>query len=84
MFACVRALVYAHELREAGLRCLLTALDALYVKPGQLDPELILNFERLQGLKTTPEEALAAATALVRRTLELLTPAQPTGLATAS
>jgi uncharacterized protein (UPF0332 family) len=72
MFACIRALVYAQGYREFGLRCLLLACEALYVKPGQLDPGLIHAFERAQGLKTPPQDNLAAAGALVRRTLELL------------
>jgi uncharacterized protein (UPF0332 family) len=75
MFASIRALVYAHGLREAGLRCLLAACGFLYVRDGQLAPELLLAFERAQGLKATPDDALAAAAALVRRTIELLAPA---------
>src|SRR5918998_661110 len=72
MFACLRALVYAKGYREAGLRCLLLACEDLYVKPGLLDPAHILAFERAQGLKTPPAENLAAASAFVKRTLELL------------
>jgi uncharacterized protein (UPF0332 family) len=72
MFACIRALVYAKGYREAGLRCLLLACEELYVKPGALDPALIVAFQKAQGLKTPPADNLAAAAALVKRTLELL------------
>ena len=72
MFACIRALVYAKGYREAGLRCLLLACEELYVRPGQLDPSLLIAFQRAQGLKTSPADNLAAAGALVRRTLEIL------------
>lgn len=72
MFACIRALVYNKGYREYGMRCLLLACEALYVKPGLLDPSHIHALERAQGLKTQPQENLAAASALVKRTLELL------------
>jgi uncharacterized protein (UPF0332 family) len=72
MFSCLRALVYSKGYREAGLRCLMLACEELYVKPGQLDPGLIHAFERAQGLKSSPDETLAAASTLVKRTLELL------------
>jgi uncharacterized protein (UPF0332 family) len=72
MFCCLRALVYAKGYREAGLRCLLLACEQLYVRPGQFDVAHIHAFERAQGLKTRPEENLAAASAFVKRTLELL------------
>ena len=72
MFCCLRALVYAKGYREAGLRCLLLACEKLYIRTGQLDAGHIHAFERAQGLKTTPEENLAAASAFVKRTLELL------------
>ncbi len=72
MFSCLRALVYAKGYREAGLRCLMLACEDLYVKPGTLDPTLIHAFERAQGLKSTPAESLAAASAFVKRTLEIL------------
>ena len=72
MFCCLRALVYAKVYREAGLRCLLLACENLYVRPGLLDVALVHAFERAQGLKTTPEENVNAASAFVRRTLELL------------
>jgi uncharacterized protein (UPF0332 family) len=72
MFSCLRALVYSKGYREAGLRCLMLACEELYVKPGLLDAGLIHAFERAQGLKTPPDENLAAASAFVRRTLELL------------
>jgi uncharacterized protein (UPF0332 family) len=72
MFCCLRALVYAKGYREAGLRCLLLACEKLYIRTGLLDAGHIHAFERAQGLKTTPEENLAAAAAFVKRTLELL------------
>ena len=72
MFCCLRALVYAKGYREAGLRCLLLACESLYIRPGLLDAGHIHAFERAQGLKTTPEENLAAASTFVKRTLELL------------
>src|SRR5258708_2271286 len=72
MFCCLRALVYAKGYREFGLRCLLLACENLYVRTGQLDVVHIHAFERAQGLKTTPEENVNAASAFVRRTLELL------------
>ena len=72
MFACLRALVYHQGYREAGLRCLLSACEELYVKPGTLDPGLLVAFERAQGLKTPPAETIAAAASLVKRTLEIL------------
>ena len=72
MFACLRALVYTKGYREAGLRCLLLACEELYVKPGQLDPAHLLAFERAQGLKTSPQDNLTAASLFVKRTLELL------------
>jgi hypothetical protein len=72
MFCCLRALVYDKGYREAGLRCLMLACESLYVRPGLLDVEHIHAFERAQGLKLPPEQALASATAFVKRTLELL------------
>jgi uncharacterized protein (UPF0332 family) len=72
MFCCLRALVYAKGYREAGLRCLLLAAENLYVRAGLLDVAHIHAFERAQGLKTTPDENVNAASAFVRRTLELL------------
>ena len=72
MFCCLRALVYAKGYREAGLRCLMLACEHLYIRTGLLDAGHIHAFERAQGLKTTPEENLAAASAFVKRTLELL------------
>jgi hypothetical protein len=72
MFCCLRALVYDKGYREAGLRCLLLACENLYVRPGQLDVSLIHAFERAQGLKLPPDEVLAAASAFVKRTLEIL------------
>ena len=72
MFCCLRALVYDKGYREAGLRCLMLACENLYVRTGQLDVEHIHAFERAQGLKLPPDQALAAASAFVKRTLELL------------
>ncbi|HWE36367.1 MAG TPA: HEPN domain-containing protein [Isosphaeraceae bacterium] len=71
MFCCVRALVYARGYREAGLRCLLLACERLYVREGLLDPALLVSFQHAQGLKLPVAEVLAAASALVKRTLEL-------------
>jgi uncharacterized protein (UPF0332 family) len=72
MFSCLRALVYAKGYREAGLRCLMLACEHLYVKPGLLDANYIHAFERAQGLRLKPEEALASASRFVKRTIELL------------
>jgi len=72
MFACLRALVYHKGYREAGLRCLMLACEGLYVRTGQLDVAHLPAFERAQGLKLPPAESLAAASAFVKRTLELL------------
>lgn len=72
MFACLRALVYSKGYREAGLRCLLLACEGMFVKPGLLDVAHIHAFERAQGLKPAPAENLAAASAFLRRTLEIL------------
>jgi uncharacterized protein (UPF0332 family) len=72
MFSCLRALVYQKGYREAGLRCLMLACEGLYVRPGLLDASFIVAFERAQGLKTPPAENLAAASAFVKRTLEIL------------
>jgi hypothetical protein len=72
MFCCLRALVYEKGYREAGLRCLMLACENLYVRGGQLDVAHIHAFERAQGLKLPPDEALAAASAFVKRTLEIL------------
>jgi len=72
MFCCLRALVYSKGYREAGLRCLLLACEGLFVRPGSLDVDHIHTFERLQALRLRPEEAVAAASAFSKRTLELL------------
>ena len=72
MFCCLRALVYDKGYREAGLRCLMLACENLYVRAGLLDVEHIHAFERAQGMKMAPEQALTAASAFVKRTLELL------------
>ena len=72
MFSCLRALVYRKGYREAGLRCLLLAVEGLYVREGLLDVSHIHAFELAQGLKTSPDVNLEAALALSRRTLEIL------------
>ena len=72
MFCCLRALVYAKGYREFGLRCLLLACENLYVRPGQLDADHLRKFELAQRLKLSPTDAIAASSAFVKRTLELL------------
>ncbi|MDG3003395.1 HEPN domain-containing protein [Paludisphaera mucosa] len=72
MFCCLRALVYARGYREMGLRCLLLACESLYVESGDLDAEHLRRFEQAQRLKPTPAEAVAYASAFVKRVLELI------------
>ncbi len=72
MFCCLRALVYAKGYREFGLRCLLLACEGLYVRTGALDAEHLRKFELAQRMKLSPVDAVAAASAFVKRTLELL------------
>jgi uncharacterized protein (UPF0332 family) len=72
MFCCLRALVYAKGYREMGLRCLLLACERFYVKTGELDADHLRQFELAQRLKLSPADAVAAASAFVKRTLELL------------
>lgn len=72
MFCCIRALVYNKGYREMGLRCLLLAAEGLYVKTGKLDVAHLHAFEKAQGLKLKPEETIAAASAFVKRTLQLI------------
>ena len=72
MFCCLRSLVYAKGYREYGLRCLLLACESLYVRSGQLDAEHLRKFELAQRMKMSPPEAVAASSAFVKRTLELL------------
>jgi len=72
MFCCLRALVYAKGYREFGLRCLLLACESLYVRSGQLDADHLRKFELAQRLKMSPADAVAASSAFVKRTLELL------------
>ena len=72
MFCTLRALVYARGYREAGLRCLLLACDALYVRPGALDGSHLVAFERAQALKLPPDEAVAAAAEFLDRACSLL------------
>ncbi len=76
MFACMRALVYSKGLREYGMRCLIIATDVHFVKPGLLDGAMVQKFQKLQELKSKPEEAIEIASAFVKRTLEILTAAQ--------
>jgi uncharacterized protein (UPF0332 family) len=61
MFAALRALVYREGYRERGLRCLLLACEALYVRSGRLDAGHLHAFEYAQGLKQPPAKNLAAA-----------------------
>ncbi len=61
MFSSLRALVYARGYREAGLRCLLLACEQWYVRAGLLDAGHLRAFERAQGMKLAPAEAVAAA-----------------------
>lgn len=72
MFNCLRALVYFKGYREMGLRCLMLACEDLYVKTGLLDAAHIHAFERAQGLKRPPAENLVAATAFVKKTIEII------------
>ena len=72
MFCCLRALVYSKGYREAGLRCLLLACENLYVRAGVLDASHLKAFERVQEFKTAPAESFEAASAFVKRTLELI------------
>lgn len=71
-FCCLRALVYAKGYREAGLRCLLLACDALYVRPGLLDGDHLRQFELAQRLKLPPADAIAFASGFAKRTLQLI------------
>ncbi len=71
-FCCLRALVYAKGYREAGLRCLLLACDALYVRPGLLDGDHLRRFELAQRLKLPPADAIAFASEFAKRTLQLI------------
>ena len=72
MFCCLRALVYSKGYREYGLRCLLLACENLYVRTGQFEADHLRKFELAQRLKLSPADAVAAASAFVKRTLELL------------
>ena len=67
MFAAIRALVYARGYREAGLKCLILACEALYVRPGALDAGQLVAFERVQGFKLGPAESVDAAADLLGR-----------------
>ncbi len=72
MFAALRALVYAKGYREAGLRCLMLACEQLYVRPGLLDASHVLAFERAQGQKLPPSEAIESASAFLAKARELV------------
>ncbi len=72
MFAAVRALVYARGYREAGLKCLILAAEAFYVRPGRLEAAAILDFERVQAMKLAPGDAVEAAARLVARAAEIV------------
>ncbi|WP_422930279.1 HEPN domain-containing protein [Singulisphaera sp. PoT] len=72
MFSCLRALVYQRGYREAGFRCLLLACEAFYVREGMLEAEHVHAIEKVQALKTTPDESLMLASAFIRKTLEIL------------
>ncbi len=72
MFAAIRALVYAKGYRESGLRCLLLAAEGFYVRPGLLDGGHLLAYERVQGMKLPPAEAVEAARGLVERAGQLV------------
>ncbi|HEU5119326.1 MAG TPA: hypothetical protein VFT74_22230 [Isosphaeraceae bacterium] len=72
MFAAMRALVYHRGYREAGLRCLLIACEALFVREGLLDGAHLQAFERLQALKLPPAEALAESSTFLERVRAIL------------
>ena len=72
MFCTLRALVYARGYREAGLRCLLLACEALYVRSGALGGSHLVAFERAQGLKLPPADAVDAAAAFLDQARPLL------------
>lgn len=61
MFASLRAAVYSRGYREAGLRCLLLACESLLVRNGLIQDKLLLDFERAQGLKLSPDKSIEAA-----------------------
>ena len=75
MFAALRALVYAKGYREAGLKCLVLACEVLYVLPGTLGAGQLVAFERVQGFKLGPSEAVAAAADLLDQARALVGPA---------
>ena len=79
MFAGVRALVYARGYREAGLKCLVLACEGLYVRAGLLDAGQLVAFERVQGFKLGPADAVAAAGALVRIARDLTAAGESAG-----
>ena len=72
MFAGVRALVYAQGYREAGLKCLILACEGLYVRPGTLDAGQLVAFERVQGFKLPPTDAVDAAADLLAKVRDLV------------
>lgn len=77
MFGALRALVYSRGYREAGLRCLLIACDALFVRPGHLDAAHLHAFEKLQALKLPPDEALRQSGAFLDRVRAILEASSP-------
>jgi len=79
MFASIRALVYARGYREAGLKCLILACEGLYVREGTLDGGQLVTFERVQGFKLPPAEAVAAAGDLLDRARGLVEGVMPAG-----
>ena len=72
MFAAVRALVYSRGYREAGLKCLVLACEGLFVRSGLLDGNQLVAFERVQGFKLGPGDAVATAADLVSKAHELV------------
>ncbi len=72
MFCCLRPWFTPRATVNLVLRCLLLACEGLYVRPGQLDADHLRKFELAQRLKMSPADAVAASSAFVKRTLELL------------
>jgi hypothetical protein len=79
MFGALRALVYSRGYREAGLRCLLIACEALFVREGRLDGGHLVAFERLQALKWPPDRALREAEAFLEAARASLRPSASEG-----
>ena len=51
MFHTAKALVYQRGYREKSHRCLAIALRELYVRPGQLDAEVLTEFDDARALR---------------------------------